>query len=234
VTGQLNLPLRLADSASFENFFPAANGEALAAVSAITDSSARPRSLYLYGSPASGKSHLLHALCRGATEQSQLTVFVPAGLESIEPELVSQLNPSSIVCVDDLENIAGTRVWEEALLELYERVQGSTGALVVAGRRPPGEAGLLLPDLATRLAVGGVYSLHPLAEADMADAMRLRAHRRGLELSDAVISYLLRRVRRDSATVFAMLDHLDAQAFSQQRRLTVPFVREVAAELLGD
>jgi hypothetical protein len=31
-----------------------------------------------------------------------------------------------------------------------------------------------------------------------------------------------------------MLDHLDAQAFSQQRRLTVPFVREVAAELLGD
>ncbi|MEE1559305.1 MAG: DnaA regulatory inactivator Hda, partial [Arenicellales bacterium] len=64
MTGQLNLPLRLADSASFENFFPAANGEALAAVSAITDSSARPRSLYLYGSPASGKSHLLHALCR--------------------------------------------------------------------------------------------------------------------------------------------------------------------------
>jgi DnaA family protein len=65
------------------------------------------------------------------------------------------------------------------------------------------------------------------------EAIQLRARLRGLELPDAVIAYLLRRVRRDPSTLFALLDQIDDEAFSHQRRLTVPFVRELAGRLLN-
>jgi DnaA family protein len=52
-------------------------------------------------------------------------------------------------------------------------------------------------------------------------------------MPDAVSAYLMRRVRRDPVTLFALLDQIDEQAFSQQRRLTVPFIREMASRLLG-
>ena len=74
--------------------------------------------------------------------------------------------------------------------------------------------------------------MQPLNEGQLPEAMQLRARLRGLELSDAVVAYLLRRVRRDPATLFALLDQIDDEAFSHQRRLTVPFVRELAGRLL--
>jgi chromosomal replication initiation ATPase DnaA len=52
-------------------------------------------------------------------------------------------------------------------------------------------------------------------------------------MPEAVSAYLLRRVPRDPATLFALLDQIDAQAFSAPRRLTVPFVREFAIRFLG-
>ena len=119
------------------------------------------------------------------------------------------------------------------MLALYERLIPSGGSLLVAGRYPPSQVGFGLADLATRLASGGTWRVQPLNEAQLPEAMQLRARLRGLELSDAVVAYLLRRVRRDPATLFALLDQIDDEAFSHQRRLTVPFVRELAGRLLS-
>jgi DnaA family protein len=61
--------------------------------------------------------------------------------------------------------------------------------------------------------------------------MRLRAQTRGLALPDNTIEYLLRRFRRDSTSVFSILDQVDDAAWQHQRRLTVPFVKEIEKDL---
>ena len=94
--------------------------------------------------------------------------------------------------------------------------------------------GLELPDLATRLASGGVYSLKPLPEEQLPGALRLRAGLRGLELPDSVIQYLIRRLPRDSSVLFSLLDRIDKAAFSHQRRITVPFVKELEKKIVAD
>jgi len=50
---------------------------------------------------------------------------------------------------------------------------------------------------------------------------------RGLELPDETWHWLRRRFPRDMRTLYQLLDTLDEAALAAQRRLTVPFIREV-------
>ncbi|GIT53700.1 MAG: hypothetical protein Ct9H300mP16_08600 [Pseudomonadota bacterium] len=64
MTRQLNLPLHLSGSVSFDNFFASGNEEVLAAVQALSRQERPSPVLFLHGPAGSGKSHLLQALSR--------------------------------------------------------------------------------------------------------------------------------------------------------------------------
>lgn len=57
--------------------------------------------------------------------------------------------------------------------------------------------------------------------------LRLRARRRGLAIDEAAIDWLLRRVDRDLSSLTRLLDQLDRASLAEQRRITVPFLRQV-------
>jgi DnaA family protein len=92
---------------------------------------------------------------------------------------------------------------------------------------PPASVGFALPDLASRLAAGPVWKIEALQDQELIEALQLRAHWRGFELPDDTSRYLLRRLPRTSAVLFALLDQLDTAALRSQRRLTIPFVKDV-------
>ena len=70
-------------------------------------------------------------------------------------------------------------------------------------------------------------ALDPLDDSGRAEVLRLRAQRRGLQLEDAAIDWLMRRVDRDLASLTALLDRVDRASLAAKRRITVPFLREV-------
>lgn len=72
-----------------------------------------------------------------------------------------------------------------------------------------------------------MFALQPLDEAGRLEALRLRAHLRGVDLPDETVRFLQRRFPRDMQTLYRLLDTLDDAALAAQRRLTVPFVRGV-------
>ena len=72
-----------------------------------------------------------------------------------------------------------------------------------------------------------VFQVHSLDEAQRVSALQLRAGHRGLELPDETAAYLLRRTARDMGSLYDLLDRLDLAALRAQRRLTIPFVRDV-------
>ena len=213
-----------------DNFFPAGNEEVFAAFNGWLNGDTDKSVLFLHGVAGSGRSHLLQAACCFVSEKERPSIYVPAGEPDISGEFISQLDPESTVCIDDLDQVVGDVHWEEALLEVHERLLSSNGRLLLAALQPPRALGLTLPDLATRLAAGGVYRIRPLTERELPRAMQLRARRRGLELPDEVVEYLLRRVPRNSEAIFDLLDRVDEAAFAKKRRLTVPFIREFEKE----
>jgi DnaA family protein len=227
MSAQLALNLRLRDGSSFDNFLPGANRELVETLRALLAGRGQGRRLlFLWGEAATGKTHLLEAACRLVHEQGQSAAYVPfAGVDELVPAMLDDLDRMTVVCLDDVERIAGDAGWEQALFRLWERMTAAGGLLLVAASAAPGRLGLSLPDLATRLAAGLVYQVKPLTDEEKLEALARRARNRGLDLSDEVARYILNRYPRDSRSLFGLLERADRAAFASQRRLTIPFLR---------
>lgn len=239
MNAQLVLDLRLRDGSSFENFYPGRSREAVArlreAVEALARAAMVERAIFLWGPPGSGRTHLLEAACRRAQALGLAPAYVPlAEAARLAPALLEGLGARRLVCLDDVEAVAGRMEWERALYALCEELAACGGLLVAAARAAPAQLGLRLPDLATRLAWGPVYQLQALGDAERLAALRLRAAGRGLVLAEEAARYILARYPRDMHSLFALLDRLDAASLAERRRVTVPFLKRLEAIENGD
>jgi DnaA family protein len=108
-------------------------------------------------------------------------------------------------------------------------VEERGATLIASAGAPPGQLSFALPDLASRFAGSLLLSLQPLDEDAQRQALQWRARARGLDLPEDSARYLQRHFRRDLPTLCTLLDAIDTAALQAQRRLTVPFIREVLA-----
>lgn len=223
---QLALPLQLDDHAVFSSFLPAGNAGLVARLKAIADGD-EIGGCWLYGARAVGKTHLLQAACAQAGDRA---VYVPLRLYSeLGAGALDGLASRELVCIDDVDAVAGDSDWEHALFALYNAAVAAGAQLVVTARATPRESGFSLSDLSSRMSQLPVYRVRPLKDDERAAALKLRASHRGLELPDDTVRYLLTRSARDMASLYSLLDTLDSASLRAQRRLTVPFVRDVLA-----
>ena len=224
---QLTLGLSLKDEATFENFFSGENAEIVAGIKKTAGGQGE-RVIYLCGARGQGRSHLLQAACHDAHQQHLSSVYLPlAEAGVLSPDMLHGLESLALVCMDDVHAIAGRADWEEAIFHLYNRLYDSGGRIIIAANELPKAIPFLLPDLASRLAWGIVYQLHSLSDAEKLDVLKMRALRRGIDLSDEVGRYILTHCPRHMGTLFAVLDALDKASLAAQRRLTIPFVKEI-------
>jgi DnaA family protein len=227
ISNQLTLGLSLRDEATFDNFYSATNAEVIVELKK-TVSGQGEKQIYLCGTRGQGLSHLLQAACHHAHQQQKTSVYLPlAQLVSLTPEMLNGLELLDLVCIDDLHVIAGRAEWEEAIFHLYNRLHDAGKNMIIAANDLPKAIHLQLPDLVSRLSWGVIFQLHPLADAEKLSILTLRANRRGITLSDEVGKYILTHCPRHMGTLFAALDALDKASLAAQRRLTIPFVKEV-------
>lgn len=183
--------------------------------------------LFLAGPAGSGKSHLLLAACAEAAAAGRRAAYLPLpAFAGRLADALAQQEGFDLVCLDGLDAIAGHAADEEALFHFHNRARAGGGVVLYAARGNPAALGIALPDLVTRLGQCVRLTLEPLDEAGRRAVLRERAARRGLELDDAVLDYLLRRVDRDLASLTRLLDTLDRASLAAQRRITIPFLRQ--------
>lgn len=224
---QLPLGLSLRESARFDSYYPGDNLEALRALQSAVPGAGEPL-VFLAGGPGVGKSHLLQAACLAASAAARSVAYLPLGERlAMEPRVLEGLEQQDLVCLDDLDAIAGDSSWEQAVFVLFNRIRDSGGSLLVAAAARPDQCGFGLPDLVSRLGWGVTYVLAPLLDEQMIDALQLRAQGRGLQLPEETARFLLRRMPRDPVSVFGLLDRLDEASMIEQRPLTIPFVKAV-------
>lgn len=186
--------------------------------------------IYLQGPAGSGKSHLALAVCAAADDASRDAAYLP--LERFATRIADALaiGPIALVAVDGLQHLAGEHEAEVALFALHNRVRDHGGQLLYTADAAPDALPLQLPDLRSRLAQCTRIRLEAPNDDVRRRVLASRASRRGLQLDATAIDWLLRRTGRDLAGLTALLDRLDAASLAAQRRLTVPFLRQV----LGD
>lgn len=225
MTPQLSLDLRWPAAQRFDSFVSGPNDPVVAVARQVAGGEDRGWQ-YLSGPPASGKTHLLMATCAAASLAGRSTQYVSlAAVPEPRADAIRGLGGSELLAIDDLELAAGSA--EHALFDLYNRCRVDAATLLFAARRAPHGLGFGLPDLVSRLASCAQWTLRPLDEPSRRAALRERAAARGIELDDAVLDWLFARQARDLGSLTALLERIDRAALAAQRRVTVPFLRDL-------
>ena len=223
------LPLGFArhDVYTFATYIPGLNGDAVESLRQVATGS-NQTGVYLWAGQGTGKTHLLQAACHLAARAERPCAYIPLKqLDDFTPDLFASLEELSLVCLDDVDELAGRDEWELALFDLFNRLKDAQIPLVTSANHSPKNSPVRLPDLRSRLSWGLCYHLQALGDSDNITALQQRAQQRGFELSDQVVEFLMKRVNRDTRNLFHWLDRLDRRSLEAQRKLTVDFVREV-------
>jgi len=228
---QIPLELKLPVRAELRDFIAGNSDEIITAVKQ-TVASSQHEFLYLWSAQSAGKTHLLSALCSLAEKSRQTVIYLPMQqADDLSPEIFEGLEAADIICIDDIDHIAGNPDWEQAVFNLYNRLRDSNRKLVVTSQSSPASIPVNLPDLKSRLSWGISLGIATLDDTDKKHILQLRAKNTGMELSDEAVSYLLNHHSRDLASLITTLDKLENASLVEKRKVTIPFLKDQLSKL---
>ena len=226
MTAQLPLALRWPRRQRFEHFYASDNAAAVAAVKTLAHNPRLPW-IYLHGPTGSGRSHLLLAACQLASAAGCRVQYLPLRTLDDVATALAGASGTDLLALDDIDAIAGNAEAERALFGLYNQQRDAGSGLLLAAESGPGQLTIELPDLRSRLGACTRYALKPLGDAERREVLKTQAAARGIALDDSVLNWLFTRYARDLGALMDLLDRLDQASLAAQRRITVPFLREL-------
>lgn len=222
MTRQLAFDLPHRPALGREDFFVSAtNAQALAALDAWQ--SWPGGKMVLVGPPAAGKTHLAHvwASASGAS-------LHPA--QSLSTADVAALGAEKAVVVEDCETLARHPGAQEALFHLHNMLAAKGAALLMTAAIAPRDWGLTLADLTSRVQAAPVTQLDSPDDALLSAVLIKLFADRQIDVTPALITYLLARMDRSFDAARALVADLDAEALARGTGVT----RVLAATVLDN
>ncbi|SMF03110.1 regulatory inactivation of DnaA Hda protein [Alteromonadaceae bacterium Bs31] len=230
---QLSLGVSLRDEATFENYFVSGdvNSQAISALKNLSENlllGAGPQFLVIWGARGAGLSHLVQAVCHSVGSKASIQYLPMADVRGYAADdLCDGLEQMDLVCLDGIEHICGNREWEQAIFHLYNRLKDGGKSLLIASHTSPPSLPIFLADLKSRVLGCTIFHVESLSDEAKMQALSMRAAARGFQLPEEVANYILKRSARDMVELFAILNQLDDASLQEQRRLTIPFVKDI-------
>jgi len=219
--GQIPLALGIRERPGFDLFVTGENHEAVEGIKNIAKGA-----MYVWAQPGNGVSHLLLAACTQANEQGKQVAYIPlADYSQLDPQVLENLDNMDMVCIDDIDVVAGLSEWEQPLLHLYNRLRDKGCIMLIGAHTSPQSIDFQLQDLKSRMNWDLVYHIKPLDDQAKIEVLQRRAKARAFDLPTDVAEFMVNRVRRDLPSLITFLDELEKATLAEQRKLTIPFVK---------
>lgn len=223
---QIPLPLSFDKRFSLDNYIAENSAYIQLHLKALFDETGEPL-VGVWGGIDSGKTHLLNACAHYARHcEIAFHLFDASQLLEANPNNFSDFPVGCVVGVDNLDLLAGNRLWEEQFYQLINRVKSSELRFIFSLSRQPRDTGFRLPDLKSRLMWGLLIALESPDDEQLMSILKQRARLLGLTLSNEVVSYLLSHYSRKLSDQMKLLYQLDHASMTSQRKITIPLIRE--------
>lgn len=234
--GILKFPIR--PEYCFSNFIVSEGSRfALACAREICSGEEVPyQSLYLSGDKGLGKTHLLMAIGNHLAETGS-----PAKALYVHcRDLIDSLNadpgdtPGSLgtpdsrvdfLLLDEIDRIAGHSPAQEALYRVYNQTLETGGKMVFAGRVSADRLQATESFITSRFKWGMTAEILPMDDAATAQLFHKLAGDLGLEMPEAIITYLLTRIGRDFSSVKNAVTRINEESLRQKHKVTLPLVK---------
>jgi DnaA family protein len=227
-SSQMNLAIKLDDQATFNNFYAPKGSSQQLAKFLLQESTHKV--ICMIGNSGTGLSHLLQATCqRSPFDTGGDAIYLPLMELQDYPaqHVLERLETSSLVCLDDLQEVAHRDDWQVPLFNFFNDCRQNGTRLIFSSHQLLDDIGIKLPDLLSRLQSGLIHIVNDLNDDDLRRLLQFRSNLRGMYLSDEVAKFLLTRLSRDAKALIAALETLDTASLREQRRLTTPFIKSV-------
>ncbi|CAI8288836.1 MAG: DnaA regulatory inactivator Hda [Gammaproteobacteria bacterium] len=118
---------------------------------------------------------------------------------------------------------------ESALFSWWKRKEN--GLVLISETSPRAEGSITLPDLASRACASMILPLDGLDDEGLRSLFRCQLDHRGIELTPDVIRFLSPRLPRNPAKLVGLLSAIDQESLRDQRKITVPWLKQRLSRL---
>lgn len=182
--------------------------------------------LVLEGPVGSGKTHLCHVW-------AALTGGEIVSAQHLEENDLDRLATAPAIAVEGVDQIVGGAA-EATLFHLHNASVARGAPLLLTARGAPGDWGLSLPDLESRMQQAGLARLGPPDDALLMAVLMKLAHDRALRISPRMLSHVVDRIERSFAALHVFVERLDTRALTARRPPTLSDAKAILAEMAGD
>jgi chromosomal replication initiation ATPase DnaA len=177
--------------------------------------------LVIYGSAASGKTHLAEVWRARANAP-----FLNADdVRRHAPEELSARGHH--LAIDDADSLIGVVETEKKLFHLYNMMKEEGRSLLLTLSDAPVHRAFTLPDLASRLRAAPAVSIREPDDALLGAVLVKLFNDRQLRVGTDVIAYILPRVERSFEAIRKLVDQADHQAMMEKRPINLPMIRSM-------
>jgi len=219
---QLPLDITLRDEATLDRFVVGQNTELFNLINKLLEG--QDQTILITGASDSGKTHLLQAICRHSDD----AIYLPlAMIEGLSPDIFEGLSQRPLVCLDDIQAIAGNAEMELALFTLINDLKEQERSFVFSSNDKLERIGFKLKDLVSRLSACTPYYLEMPDDEHKTVFLQQEARRRGVQINHEAINWILTHTPRDMTNLISLMHRLDEESLSRQRKITIPFIKQV-------
>lgn len=228
MTLQLPLGLHLRDETTLDSFFTGSNENVLDAIFRFINGYGN-KFLLVCGENEAGKTHLLQATALKCQEYGLSSLYLPLKeLQAFSSHYLDGLENLNVICIDDLQSVIGNSDWEEAILEFFTHLEKNNRRAIFSIDKNLHDLNITNSKLQRFfLSNTTLLELIPMTRQQKIQALSLRAGHRGMKINERVAKFLLKSCSMDLSNLFSFLDKLDQVSLVEQKKLTLPFVKEV-------
>jgi DnaA family protein len=148
--------------------------------------------------------------------------------------MLSGLDECDLVCLDNIEAIAGNPAWEQAFFNFFNQHRDQGHKLVLSAFCSPNALSIQLPDLKTRLNWGLALKIKVLSDDERIAALIFKANQLGFEITPQTGDFLVSHYDRNPESLWTLLDKLNLETLAAKRKLTVPFLKQILEQEAHD
>ena len=218
---QLTFPFSIDKKSSIKKFFIPKGSEAL--INELSNKNGDD--IFLRGYQGSGKTYLLQAACNDLNNLKFATSYIPLNEAiKLDTTLLDGLESLDLVCIDDIDKISSNKDWEVACFNLINRCNESGCRLIFSCKEGIDK---FFPDLLSRLKKMTSFSIQPIQDSQLLDALRFISFNLKIPIEEREINYILNFYKRDLPSAIDLIKRIDEYSMGSKRRITIPLIKEL-------
>ena len=226
---QLNLDVKLDEAINLNNFILCPSTEIILKASKdFVSGSDTTKTFFLWGKKGTGKNYLLHSINREFLEKKLHSAFVSFDNNLVvNPSVLEGLEELDVIFIESMEQFPSSKEWELALFNLINACLLKDCKIFISSQVTAKHMEINLVDLKSRLLAFPAFELPEINEDEKLKAMQEAASRKGWELEDNVLSYILTHTSRNLSDLMSLMNELDTFSLEKKKKVSIALVREL-------